>query len=83
MNDSSTAAANPALPLPRNQPAASANKNPLDATVLGLAELTKTTEEFSEKAEKKIQVLYVGNNALKTENTGLKKQCADLEERLQ
>ncbi|KAG0700543.1 hypothetical protein DFH29DRAFT_1001049 [Suillus ampliporus] len=59
MNASSAAAANPdpALPLPRNLPAVSANKNRLDATVLGLAELMKTTEEFSEKAEKKIQVL--------------------------
>ncbi|KAG2069797.1 hypothetical protein BDR04DRAFT_1101063 [Suillus decipiens] len=63
--------------------AASANKNRLDATVLGLAELTKTTDEFSEKTEKKIQVLYVENKALKTENKGLKKRCTDLEERLQ
>lgn len=84
MNASSTAAANPAdIPLPRNQPAASANKNRLDATVLGLAELTKTTDEFSEKTEKKVQVLYVENKALKTENKGLKKRCTDLEERLQ
>ncbi|KAG2346336.1 hypothetical protein BDR05DRAFT_945914 [Suillus weaverae] len=61
----------------------SANKNCLDATVLGLAKLTKTTDEFSEKTEKKIQVLYVENKALKTENKGLKKWCTDLEERLQ
>lgn len=82
VNASSTAAANSALQLPRNQQASSANKNRLDATVLGLVELTKMVEEFSEKAEKKIQVLYVENKALKTENKGLKKRCTDLEERL-
>ncbi|KAG1749755.1 uncharacterized protein EDB91DRAFT_1109491 [Suillus paluster] len=62
---------------PRKQAVASENKHRLDATV------TKTTEESSQKSQKSIQVLCAENEALKNDNDALKKQCGDLQDRLQ